>query len=429
MIRKLFNNGKNQTTFALGAVFLAVICNIILATQGINNSFVVSLAFLLLVSSLYRLNSSSVATWARVFGVVSVIFGVLPWIGLSRLDYLDVATQIALFATLAMGLNLVVGMVGLLDLGFIAFFAVGAYTWAILGSSQLSEIWIGFAGLPGWSFFLVLPCAAALAGGVGVLLGLPVLRVKGDYLALVTLGFGEVIRVLLNNLDKPINLTGGPRGIPSIHQPFAELATTVAQWSGIENYRLQALAYYLLTVLIAFAAAWVFNRISRSPIGWAWEAIREDEIAAQAMGIPRIRMKLLAFALGASVSGMMGVVFAAKQTFISPDSFDFNQSIGILAMVVLGGVGSLRGVVLGAAVMVILNVQVLKGFSSTLAALKASGASFMGSSFTNWPPELEPSKYERLLFGLLVWWMMIYRPEGLLPAKRPIFIRDDNHVA
>jgi branched-chain amino acid transport system permease protein len=245
--------------------------------------------------------------------------------------------------------------------------------------------------------------------------------VKGDYLALVTLGFGEVVRVFLNNLDKPINLTGGPRGIPSIKQPFASLIDSLV-WTHIEPYRLQALFYYFLVLALAVGAIWFFQRLMRSPLGWAWEAIREDEMAAQAMGIPRVRMKLTAFALGAGVAGAMGVVFAAKQTFISPDSFDFNQSIGILAMVVLGGVGSLRGVILGAMVMVVLNVQVLKGLSGLLGVLKTSGVTVFGWSFTHWPSQLEPAKYERLVFGLLIWWMMLYRPQGLLPATRAPYV-------
>lgn len=369
-------------------------------------------AYLFLSSPKTKLGSCC----SRLLGVM-ILTCVFPYMGLLRLDYLDVLIQMAMFATLAMGLNLVVGMVGLLDLGFIAFFAVGAYVWGILGSAQLAEIWTGFSGLPLWSFALLVPGAALLAAGAGVMLGLPVLRVKGDYLALVTLGFGEVVRVFLNNLDKPINLTGGPRGIPSIKQPFSQWAEFFA-WSGIESYRLQALFYYFLVVLIALSVAWLFQRLMRSPLGWAWEAIREDEIAAQAMGIPRVKMKLMAFAIGAAVAGAMGAVFAAKQTFISPDSFDFNQSIAILAMVVLGGAGSFRGVILGAMVMVVLNVQVLKGLSQWLGALKASGITIWGWSFAHWPSQLEPAKYERLVFGVLIWWMMIYRPQGLVPAFR-----------
>jgi branched-chain amino acid transport system permease protein len=383
-------------------------------------------SFIFFLFSLFLLSLPVIAKsiqWS--VGILSLLF-IVPWIGLHHLDYLDVMTQVGLFATLAMGLNLVVGMVGLLDLGFIAFFAVGAYTWGILGSTQLASIWTGYTGWPAWAFFPALPLGALLAGGMGVLLGLPVLRVKGDYLALVTLGFGEVIRVLLNNLDKPLNLTGGPSGIASIAQPFAFLAEQLARWTGIESYRWQALCYYFLVCLIVLASIWMLNRLVHSPIGWAWEAIREDEMAAQAMGIPRIKMKLLAFAMGASIAGAMGVVFAAKQMFISPDSFDFNQSISILAMVVLGGCGSIRGAVVGAAVMVVLNMQVLKGMGALLSSLKAAGTTIGGWSFSQWPAELEPAKYERLLFGVLIWVMMIYRPEGLLPPHRPTYPRQKN---
>ncbi|KAB2840824.1 MAG: branched-chain amino acid ABC transporter permease, partial [Burkholderiales bacterium] len=331
--------------------------------------------------------------------------------------YLDVVTQVGIFAALALGLNVVVGFAGLLDLGFVAFFAVGAYTWAIFGSGQANQFTSGGFPLPADLFFVFLFLGVIVAALAGVLLGLPVLRLRGDYLAIVTLGFGEVIRVLANNLDKPVNLTNGPQGITSIGQPLAWLADLAAK-TGIDAFRWQAMIYYLLVLAIITVAIFYTRRLDDSKIGRAWVAIREDEIAAQAMGVPLVRTKLIAFATGASFAGAMGVVFASKQTFVSPESFDFNQSVGILAMVVLGGLGSIRGVILGASIVTILNLQVLKAVSGWINGLRASGVEVLGFSLANLPTQFEPSKYERLIFGLILIAMMLYRPQGLVPAQR-----------
>jgi branched-chain amino acid transport system permease protein len=317
-----------------------------------------------------------------------------------------VATQVGIFAALALGLNIVVGLAGLLDLGYVAFFAVGAYSWAIVGSPHANLIFgSGFPLAPGW-FYVFLFVGLAVAAITGALLGLPVLRLHGDYLAIVTLGFGEVIRVLANNLDKPINLTNGPKGITPIGRPPVPFGMSYAE------------AFYFLVLLIVGVVILVNRRLEDSHIGRAWEAIREDEVAAQAMGVPLVRSKLLAFACGASFAGVMGVVFAAKQVFINPESFTFLESIGVLAMVILGGMGSIPGAVVGATVVTVLNLQVLKGFSLWLNELKNAGVTVFGYSLASLPTQFEPAKYERMVFGIILVLMMIFRPQGIFPARR-----------
>jgi branched-chain amino acid transport system permease protein len=259
----------------------------------------------------------------------------------------------------------------------------------------------------------------AVAAGAGILLGLPVLRLHGDYLALVTLGFGEVIRVLANNLDKPINFTNGPKGITPIGRPpifFGSLLEAI----GIDPNPnvIYPLYLYALVLVIVGATVLANRRLEDSHIGRAWEAIREDQTAAQAMGVPLVRMKLLAFACGASFAGTVGVLFSAKQIFINPESFTFMESIGVLAMIILGGMGSIPGAILGAAVVTILNLQVLKGLSLWLNELRNAGTVIFGYDLVNLPTQLEPAKYERMVFGLILVLMMIFRPQGILPARR-----------
>ena len=234
---------------------------------------------------------------------------------------------------------------------------------------------------------------------------LPVLRIRGDYLAVVTLGFGEVIRVLANNLDKPINFTNGPRGITPITRP-AMFGLAYGEY------------FYFLVLLIVGIVILVNRRLEDSHIGRAWEAIREDELAAQAMGVPLVRMKLLAFACGASFAGAMGAVFSAKQVFINPESFTFLESIGVLSMVILGGMGSIPGAILGASVVTVLNLQVLKGLSLWLNELRNAGTVILGYNLANLPTQLEPAKYERMVFGVILILMMIFRPQGILPTRR-----------
>jgi branched-chain amino acid transport system permease protein len=364
------------------------------------------LAFLLFQASILFTYLSAMPGWLRgtLLGIALLVM--MPLIGASNVYYLEVATQVGIFAALALGLNIVVGLAGLLDLGYVAFFAVGAYSWAIFGSPHGNIIFGGGFPLSGMWFFAFLFVGLAVAALTGVLLGLPVLRLHGDYLAIVTLGFGEVIRVLANNLDKPINFTNGPKGITPINRPPVPFGLPYAEFS------------YFLVLLIVVAVILVNRRLEDSHIGRAWEAIREDQVAAQAMGVPLVRAKLLAFACGASFAGVMGVVFAAKQVFINPESFTFLESIGVLAMVILGGMGSIPGAVLGATVVTVLNLQVLKGLSLWLNELKNAGVTIFGFALADLPTQLEPAKYERMIFGIILVLMTIFRPQGFLPAKR-----------
>jgi branched-chain amino acid transport system permease protein len=365
------------------------------------------LVFLLFQASLLFVYRARIPAWLRAALLAVALLVLMPVIGYFNGYYLEVATQVGIFVALALGLNIVVGLAGLLDLGYVAFFAVGAYSWAIFGSPHANQIFGGSAfPLAPWWFFAFLLVGLFVAAGTGVVLGLPVLRLRGDYLAIVTLGFGEVIRVLANNLDKPINITNGPKGITPITRPPVPFGLAYSE------------ASYFLVLLIVIAVILVNRRLEDSHIGRAWEAIREDELAAQAMGVPLVRAKLLAFACGASFAGVMGVVFSAKQVFINPESFTFLESIGVLAMVILGGMGSIPGAVLGATVVTVLNLQVLKGFSLWLNELKNAGVAVFGYSLANLPTQLEPAKYERMIFGIILILMMIFRPQGIFPVRR-----------
>jgi branched-chain amino acid transport system permease protein len=394
------------------------------------------LAFLLFISSallIYYLRLN------RTFKLVLMAFALLflvPVIGVRNIFYLEVIFQICVFAALALGLNIVVGFAGLLDLGYVAFYAIGAYLWAFFGSQQpylLHEI-PGTAPpgtpffLPADAFFLAVAGGVIVAGLAGILLGLPVLRLRGDYLAIVTLGFGEVIRVLANNLDKPLNLTNGPQGITPIQRPslpllfLGSLRTALNPIVGhnISEGDLYNLFFYFTALAVILFVVVVTRRMDDSRIGRAWTAIREDETAAIAMGIPIVRMKLTAFALGASFAGAMGVLFAGSRTFVSPESFSFMQSIGVLSMVILGGLGSIPGVIVGAAVVTVLNLQVLQGFSLFLSSLRQSDSviPIINFAWKDLSTQLDPAKYQRMLFGIILVLMMIYRPAGLIPAER-----------
>ncbi len=363
--------------------------------------------FLLFQGSLLFAYVARIPAWLRGTLLAVALLVLMPAIGYYNGYYLEVATQVGIFVALALGLNIVVGLAGLLDLGYVAFFAVGAYTWAIFGSPHANLIFGGtaFPLASGW-FYPFLLVGLLVAAGTGILLGLPVLRLHGDYLAIVTLGFGEVIRVLANNLDKPINITNGPKGLTPISRPPIPFGVPYSE------------AFYFLVLLIVVVVVLVNRRLEDSHVGRAWEAVREDQLAAQAMGVPLVKAKLLAFACGASFAGVMGVVFAAKQIFINPESFTFLESIGVLAMVILGGMGSIPGAVLGATVVTVLNLQVLKGFSLWLNELKNAGVTVLGYSLANLPTQLEPAKYERMIFGMILVLMMIFRPQGIFPVRR-----------
>lgn len=393
-------------------------------------------AFLLFVASIgliYFMRMTS--RYEIILGLIVALI-IIPVIGMRNIFYLEVIFQISVFAALALGLNIVVGFTGLLNLGYVAFYAVGAYLWAFFGSQQPflldsipGSVPVGtpFFLHPNF-FFLFLFLGMAVAAVVGILLGLPVLRVRGDYLAIVTLGFGEVVRVLANNLDKPVNLTNGPQGISPVQQPVLP-PFLVNGWNAVmgplvgrsvspgEFYNL---FFYLLALLVILMVIVVVRRLDDSRIGRAWTAIREDELAASAMGIPVVRYKLAAFSVAASFAGIMGVLFAASRTFVSPESFNFMQSIGVLSMVILGGLGSIPGVILGAVVVQILNLQVLQELSLWLSSLRQSDIVIPLINFPmrNLSTQLDPAKYQRMLFGLILIVMMIYRPQGLIPAQR-----------
>ncbi|WP_221090649.1 branched-chain amino acid ABC transporter permease [Deinococcus aquaedulcis] len=476
-----------------------------------------------------------------VVALGSLLF-VLPLAGRADTSLLDLSIQVMIFAALALGLNIVVGLAGLLDLGYIAFFAVGAYTWSIFASPRFSEILGYFGENPGanamgtlalgavslvgglggylalqkrraeqvrpgaawtvalgmivalvawfflgrsvftlgeqpWSLvalaalllisgavlvgqalaqargrdvrgvllsfsrvitallgvagvFLVTRAALVMMSGqaeglsgginpaffwlflalsiftaavVGVLIGLPVLKLKGDYLAIITLGLGEVIRVLALNLDL---YSAGSQGITPVGSASVPGFNALAGALGFEESQYNLLFLYLLVLVVIVLIMLVNTRLDKSRIGRAWIAIRDDEVAAQAMGVPLLQTKLIAFATGASFAGVMGMIFAAKQTFISPESFVLNESIMVLAMVILGGMGSIPGVVLGAAVVALLRFRVLPGLGEA-------------SANVEWiPQQVNPSQLQKLIFGAILVAMMLLRPEGLLPSRR-----------
>lgn len=367
-----------------------------------------------------------------------LIVVVMPIVGLFNTSYLELAIQISIFAGLALGLNIVVGFAGLLDLGYVAFFAVGAYLWGMFTSPAETVFTIS-----GWSvgsnwFYLFIFLGVIAAACVGVLLGLPVLRLRGDYLAIVTLGFGEVIRILARNADHPINLTNGSQGLHGIGQPTVPevLAPLVNNLSGLFGFNISnantaagLLFFYALAVIILALIIVAARRLQDSPIGRAWTAIREDEVAAIAMGVPLVRMKLLAFATGASFGGAIGVLYAAKQSFIDPNSFVLLSSISILAMVIVGGMGSIKGVVLGAAIVTLLDLHVLSNLSLQLNSLRNEDfiVPLINFPIRSWPVQLEPAKYQPLVFGLILVLMMLFRPAGLLPeARRKLELMKDD---
>ncbi len=314
-----------------------------------------------------------------------------------------------LFVMLALGLNIVVGMAGLLDLGYIAFFAIGAYAYALLASPHLVENfeWIAAmfpAGLHA-NIFIMLPICALLAGFFGALLGAPTLKLRGDYLAIVTLGFGEIIRIFMNNLNTPVNITNGPKGMTLI-DPVGIGDWNFGMGLDLGFYSVQPLMlYYFLFLALTVVIIYVNHNLAQSRIGRAWVAIREDEIAAKAMGINTRNLKLLAFAMGASFGGVSGALFAALQGFISPESFTLNESIAILAMVVLGGIGHIPGVIFGAILLAVLPEVLRHGVEPLQHAL-------FGQVL------MDAEVLRQLLYGLAMVLVMLYKPKGLWPKPQ-----------
>ena len=309
-----------------------------------------------------------------------------------------------LYVLLALGLNIIVGYAGLLDLGYVAFYAVGAYMYALLASPHLFETfpWIAqmFPNGLHTPIWLVVPLAAALAACAGILLGTPVLKLRGDYLAIVTLGFGEIIRVFMNNLEHPINITNGPRGLDRI-DPMTMFGLSLGKPLVIGGFTIAPVTlYYWLFLALVVGSVVLCHRLELSRIGRAWMAIREDEIAAKAMGINTRNMKLLAFGMGATFGGVAGSMFAAFQTFVSPESFSLMESVMIVAMVVLGGMGHLPGVILGALLLAALP-EVLRYVAGPLQHMTDG--------------RLDASILRQLLIALAMIIIMLLRPRGLLP--------------
>ncbi len=310
-----------------------------------------------------------------------------------------------LYVMLALGLNIVVGEAGLLDLGYVAFFAVGAYLYGLLASPHLTSTFaaIGAAFPNGFhtSLWLVIPLALLLATITGVLLGIPVLKLRGDYLAIVTLGFGEIIRIFLNNLDHPYNITNGPKGITQIDS-VKLFGLDLGKPLTVGGYEIASVSlYYYLFLLLVIVTVFVCYRLQDSRIGRAWMAVREDQVAAQAMGLNTRNLKLLAFGMGASFGGVAGSMFAAFQGFVSPESFSLMESIMIVAMVVLGGIGHLPGVVLGAVLLAALP-EVLRYVAGPLQGMTDG--------------RLDSAILRQLLIALAMIIIMLLRPRGLWPS-------------
>jgi branched-chain amino acid transport system permease protein len=335
-------------------------------------------------------------TYPTVWLLLIAIAVVLPLLGewfsipiwLQRATSGGALAKVALFTLFALGLNVVVGFAGLLDLGYVAFWAIGAYTAGIVTGAAgftkgLRAGTVTFLDKPEWEawMWLILVLALAVAVVAGIVLGSPTLRLRGDYLAIVTLGFGEIVRITANNLD---TVTVGPRGIASIPHPEIHIGGLDIVWGTLVDIK-----YYWL--LLAFVVLWAFaiRLLDRSRIGRAWSAIREDEVAAGAMGVPVVRMKLAAFAIGACTAGVGGVIYAEQVNFINPPTFTILQSILILSMVVIGGAGSTTGAIIGA-VLVVLIPEVFRGFED----------------------------YRFLAFGVALVTLMIFRPQGIWPSKR-----------
>ena len=319
--------------------------------------------------------------------------------------WVRIADIALLYVLLALGLNIVVGYAGLLDLGYVAFYAVGAYLFGLMASPHLADNFAAFAAMfPNGlhtSLWLVIPLAAVLAAFFGALLGAPTLKLRGDYLAIVTLGFGEIIRIFLNNLDHPVNLTNGPKGIGQIDsvQIFGLDLGKRLELFGFDINSV-TLYYYLFLALVLISIV-ICYRLQDSRIGRAWMAIREDEIAAKAMGINTRNMKLLAFAMGASFGGVSGAMFGAFQGFVSPESFSLMESVMIVAMVVLGGIGHIPGVILGAVLLSALP-EVLRYVAGPLQAMTDG--------------RLDSAILRQLLIALAMIIVMLLRPRGLWPS-------------
>ena len=344
------------------------------------------------------------------FAVAAIALVVLPlFVQPIGSGWVRIMATALLYVLLALGLNIVVGYAGLLDLGFVAFYAVGAYMVALLTSPHLAEQFTWFAQhfpqgvhTPIW---VVIPLAALLAALAGVLLGTPVLKLRGDYLAIVTLGFGEIIRVFMNNLEHPVNITNGPRGLDRI-DPVSVFGFSLGRPLDVSlpwgELRIASVTmYYWLFLLLVVVSVVICRRLEDSRIGRAWMAIREDEMAARAMGIHTRNMKLLAFGMGATFGGVSGAMFASFQGFVSPESFSLMESVMIVAMVVLGGLGHLPGVIVGALMLAALP-EVLRYVAGDIQSMTDG--------------RIDAAILRQLLIALAMIVIMLLRPRGLWPT-------------
>jgi branched-chain amino acid transport system permease protein len=336
------------------------------------------------------------AALAVGMALITIALTALPFVLTMQFGtaWVRIANFAILYIFLALGLNIVVGFAGLLDLGYIAFYAVGAYVWALLASPQF--------GLH-WPFWAILPLGAAVAAIFGILLGAPTLKLRGDYLAIVTLGFGEIVRIFLNNLDHPINITNGPRGIARIDPVRIDGIDFGRSDTVLGVVFTGPIKYYYLLLAMVIVVIFINVRLQNSRIGRAWEAIREDEVAARAMGINTRDMKLLAFAMGASFGGIAGGMFSAIQSFVSPESFVLVESIMVLAMVVLGGMGNIWGVIVGALLLSFIP-EILR-FTVQPLQERLFGRLVV-----------EPEVVRMLVFGFALVLIMLLRPGGLWPS-------------
>ncbi len=340
-----------------------------------------------------------------LLGVVAVLLLPIVLQATGSNSWVRIVDLALLYVLLALGLNIVVGYAGLLDLGYIAFYAVGAYLFALLGSPHLINTFPAIQALfpegLHYSIWWVMILAAVLAGIVGMVLGAPTLKLRGDYLAIVTLGFGEIIRIFLLNMDRPVNITNGPKGISQI-DTISVFGLDLGKRLTIGDFTFQpvTLYYYLFLFFVALSIL-ISYRLQDSRIGRAWMAIREDEIAAKAMGLNTRNLKLLAFGMGASFGGVSGVLFASFQRFVSPESFSLMESVMVVAMVVLGGIGHIPGVVLGALLLAGLP-ELLRHVAHPLTAMTDG--------------RLAPEVLRQLLIALAMVIVMLLRPRGLWPA-------------
>ena len=343
-----------------------------------------------------------------VFLLAAVALAVLPFVAQAAGNFWVRMIDFALlYVLLALGLNIVVGYAGLLDLGYVAFYAVGAYMFGLLASPHLVDTFPAIKAIfpngmhtPVW---VVIPLGAALAGLAGVVLGAPTLKLRGDYLAIVTLGFGEIIRVFLNNLDQPVNITNGPKGMQQIDS-IKLAGIDLGRPGELFGFEMSSVTkYYYLFLALVVVSVVICYRLERSRVGRAWMAIREDEVAAKAMGINTRNLKLLAFGMGATFGGVSGVMFATFQGFISPESFSLQESIMIVAMVVLGGIGHIPGVVLGAVLLAALP-EALRWVAGELDLQRLTDG------------RIDAAILRQLLIAMAMIGIMLARPRGLWPS-------------